>query len=53
MLAHDIEEIVLEKAESIFLEWSMKILGISSPAPASVPAMIKDLMNLAVSKMLC
>ena len=38
MSAHEIEEKVLEKAEMIFLEWSMKMVGLSSPAPASVPA---------------
>ena len=38
MFAHEIEEKVLEKAEAIFLGWSMKIVGLSSPTPASVPA---------------
>ena len=38
MSAHETEEKVLEKAEPIFLEWSMKMVGLSSPAPASVPA---------------
>ena len=37
MSAHEIEEKVLEKAEAIFLEWSMKMMGLSSPAPTSIP----------------
>ena len=40
MSAHKIEERVLEKAEAVFLEWSMKMVGLSSPAPTSVPATI-------------
>ena len=38
MSTHEIEEKVLEKAEAIFLEWSIKMVGLSSSAPASVPA---------------
>ena len=38
MSAHEIEEKIFEKAEFIFLEWSTKMMGLSSPAPASVPA---------------
>ena len=36
--AHEIEEKVLEKAEAIFLEWSMKMVGLGSSAPTSAPA---------------
>ena len=36
--AHEIEEKVLEKVESILLEFSMNMVGLSSPAPASIPA---------------
>ena len=35
--AHVIDEKILEKAESIFLEWSTKIVGLDCPAPANVP----------------
>ena len=35
---HEIKEKVLEKAEAIFLEWPMKMVGLSSPAPTSLPA---------------
>ena len=38
MSTQEIEEKVLEKEEAIFLDWSMKMVGLSSPALASVPA---------------
>ena len=37
ILAYEIKNKVLEKAESIFFEWSTKMVGIDCPDAASVP----------------
>ena len=37
MLAYEIEKKVLEKAKSIFLECSMKMVGLNNLAPDCVP----------------